>query len=59
MFSGSVGAVLGDERYLLLSDQADARRLYLELQAEQSDLYNWHMNLAKGGVVGARRPQGA
>lgn len=28
-------------------------------QAEQSDLYNWHMNLAKGGVVGARRPQGA
>lgn len=59
VFSRSVGAVLGDERYLLLSDQADARKLYLELQAEQSDLYNWHMNLAKGGVVGSRRPQGA
>ncbi|WP_157372953.1 hypothetical protein [Agromyces sp. Root81] len=59
VFSRTVGAVLGDERYLLLSERAEARKLYVELQAEQSDLYNWYMNLAKGGVVGSRRRQGA
>lgn len=57
-FSKSVGAVIADERYLLLSEHGEARRLYGELEAERSDLYNWYMNLAKGGVVGSRRPSG-
>ena len=58
-FSNGVGAIAGDERYLLLSDDADVRRLYGELEAERSDLYNWYMNLARGGVAGSRRPRGS
>ncbi|MBM7830606.1 hypothetical protein JOE59_001311 [Agromyces cerinus] len=59
VFSRGVGAIMDDERYLLLSDDDDARQLYAALESERSDLYNWYMNLAKGGVVGSRRPQGA
>ena len=58
-FSNGIGAIVGDERYLLLSDDAEVRRLYGVLEAERSDLYNWYMNLARGGVAGSRRPRGS
>ncbi|MFB6609002.1 hypothetical protein ACFCVO_01665 [Agromyces sp. NPDC056379] len=58
-FSRGVGALMADERYLLLSDDAEARQLYAALESERSDLYNWYMNLAKGGMAGSRRRHGA
>lgn len=51
-----IGAVLDDERYLTLSSDPRIRALYADLLAEQSSLYNWYMDVAKGGHVRARRP---
>lgn len=49
-----IGAILDDEHYLTLSPDPRARSLYSELLAEQSSLYQWHMDLAKGGHERAR-----
>jgi len=49
-----IGGIMQDEQYLLLSDDARARELYLQIQDEQTSLYNWYMDLAKGGVERAR-----
>lgn len=51
----SLGVILDDERYLLVAADEQARRLYLELLAERSSLYNWYMDLARGGVARSRR----
>ncbi|MFB9309917.1 hypothetical protein BJY17_000629 [Agromyces hippuratus] len=59
VFSRGVGAIMADERYLLLSDDDGARQLYAALESERWDLYNWYMDRAKGGVVRSRRPQRA
>ena len=49
-----IGGIMQDEKYLLLSDDAQVRDLYLQIQREQHALYNWYMNLAKGGVARER-----
>lgn len=49
-----IGAILDDEQYLTLSTDPEARALYAELLEEQSNLYNWYMDLAKGGHERAR-----
>jgi hypothetical protein len=49
------GGILDDERYLLVADDERARQVYLELVAERSSLYNWYMDLAKGGHARPRR----
>ena len=43
-----------DEKHLLLSDDAQVRNLYLEIQREQDALYGWCMDLARGGVARKR-----
>ncbi|MBD8464841.1 hypothetical protein IFU30_01055 [Plantibacter sp. CFBP 8798] len=53
--TAGVGGILDDERYLLVADDARARQVYLDLLAERSSLYNWYMDLAKGGLVRPRR----
>lgn len=53
--AGGIGGIMDDEQYLMLSSDARARDLYRHIRAERQDLYNWYMNLAKGGVSGARR----
>lgn len=47
-------AMLRSERYLLLSADGAIRRAYLDIIAEISSLYNWYMDLAKGGHSRAR-----
>lgn len=49
-----IGGIMQDEQYLLLAEDSDARDLYLRIQNEQRSLYNWHMDLAKGGHARAR-----
>lgn len=49
-----IGAILDDESYLTLSPDPRARSLYSALLAEQSSLYQWYMDLAKGGHERAR-----
>jgi hypothetical protein len=49
-----IGAILDDEQYLTLSPDPRARSLYSALLAEQSNLYQWYMDLAKGGHEWAR-----
>ncbi|REJ06988.1 hypothetical protein DY023_04605 [Microbacterium bovistercoris] len=49
-----IGGIMQDERYLLLSPDARVRDLYLQLEREQRDLYDWYMDRAKGGVTRAR-----
>ena len=49
-----IGGIMQDEKYLLLSDDAQVRDLYLQIQREQNALYNWYMDLAKGGVARGR-----
>ena len=49
-----IGGIMRDEQYLLLSDDARVRDLYLQIQHEQTALYNWHMDLARGGIARAR-----
>jgi hypothetical protein len=44
-----IGSILDDERYLTLSPRGEVRALYAALMAEQSNLYQWYMDLAKGG----------
>ena len=44
-----VGGIMQDEQYLLFSEDSYVRDLYLRIQDEQTALYNWHMDLAKGG----------
>ncbi|MBA8991734.1 hypothetical protein FHW23_003012 [Curtobacterium pusillum] len=44
-----IGAILDDEQYLTLSTDSEARGLYADLLEEQSNLYNWYMDGAKGG----------
>lgn len=44
-----IGAILDDERYLTLSTDPEARGLYADLLEEQSTLYSWYMDGAKGG----------
>lgn len=53
--TAGVGGILDDERYLLVADDERARQVYLELVAERSSLYNWYMDLAKGGHARPRR----
>jgi hypothetical protein len=50
-----IGAILDNEEYLALSTDPGARALYAELLEEQNNLYNWYMDLAKGGHEWARR----
>ncbi|WP_219817030.1 hypothetical protein [Arthrobacter sp. GMC3] len=50
----STGKIMADEKYLLLAESEEARGLYLAIRAEESNLYNWYMNLAKGGHSGSR-----
>lgn len=52
--SGLIG-IIDDERYLLLSTHETTRQLYIELLAERSALYNWYMDLARGGIARPRR----
>lgn len=49
-----VGAIMDGEEYLLVSDDPRARQLYLALVQERRHLYNWYMDLAKGGNVRPR-----
>ncbi|KQO62209.1 hypothetical protein [Curtobacterium sp. Leaf261] len=49
-----IGAIMDDEDYLLLAEDERARALYGEFLDQQSELYNWHMDIAKGGVVRPR-----
>lgn len=49
-----IGRIVEDEQYLLLSEDARVRAVYAEIQSEIASLYQWHMNLAKGGVPGPR-----
>lgn len=49
-----IGAILDDEEYLTLSTDPGARALYAGLLEEQSNLYDWYMDLAKGGYRRAR-----
>lgn len=51
----SLGVILDDERYLIVAADERIRQLYLDLLAERSALYNWYMDLAKGGVARSRR----
>ncbi|MCL9665141.1 hypothetical protein L2091_07850 [Curtobacterium albidum] len=44
-----IGSILDDERYLTLSPRGEVRALYAALLTEQSNLYQWYMDLAKGG----------
>lgn len=50
----TIGKTLHDERYLLLATEPRLRRLYLQVSNEMSSLYNWWMDLARGGVQRAR-----
>lgn len=49
-----IGGIMDDEQYLMLSSDARARELYLQIRAERRALNNWYMNLAKGGFPSAR-----
>lgn len=49
-----IGGIMSSEQYLLLSDDARVRDLYTRIQDEQGSLYQWYMDLAKGGVERAR-----
>lgn len=49
-----IGAILDGEQYLTLSPDHRARSLYSALLAEQRNLYQWYMDLAKGGHESAR-----
>ena len=49
-----IGGIMQDEKYLLLSDDAQVRDLYLQIEGEQDALYGWYMDLAKGGVARKR-----
>lgn len=53
--TAGVGGILEDERYLLVAADERARQVYLDLVAERSSLYNWYMDLAKGGIARPRR----
>jgi len=50
----STGKIIDDEAYLLLCEDSGARSLYLAIRAEEGQLYQWYMNLAKGGCSGPR-----
>lgn len=47
-------ALLRAERYLMLADDPRVRQLYAAISGHISQLYNWHMDLAKGGFVRSR-----
>jgi hypothetical protein len=51
-----VGGIVDDERYLLLSDDAEVRELLHAIGAERAELYSWYMDLAKLGERRPRRP---
>ncbi len=50
----TIGAIMADERYLLLAESDPDRRLYNKILAEASNLYNWHQDLARGGIARSR-----
>lgn len=50
----STGAIMAAERYLLLSQDQQARRAYRLIETERSALYSWYMELTKGGHSRAR-----
>ncbi|MDP5227796.1 MULTISPECIES: hypothetical protein [Arthrobacter] len=50
----TLGRILAEERYLLLSENAEARALHMALGQAISSLYNWAMDLDRGGNVRAR-----
>lgn len=54
-FEGQAFAeIVSQERYLALSEDAPARELHLEVARQLSSLYNWYMDLAKGGSAHPR-----
>lgn len=54
-YDNGVGRILDQERYLLLAKDDEARSLYAAIRDEAASLYQWYMNLAKGGIEGPRR----
>lgn len=50
-----IGKIIFDESYLRFSENEAVRSTYSAILAEASDLYNWGMDLAKGGLVRSRR----
>lgn len=54
VWSKGIGAIIADERYLLLAQSDPDRAKYQKLTAEAANLYNWHMDLARGGVSRSR-----
>lgn len=53
-YESGIGRILDQERYLLLAEDDEARSLYASICDEAASLYQWYMNLAKGGLVTAR-----
>lgn len=53
-FPQGIGAIMQDEKYLMLAEDLRARELYAALNREGSDLYQWHMNGARGNNTGPR-----
>ncbi|XBH20218.1 hypothetical protein V5R04_08090 [Jonesiaceae bacterium BS-20] len=53
-WSKGIGAIIANERYLLLAQSDPDRSKYLKLTAEASNLYNWYMDLARAGVSRSR-----
>lgn len=51
----SLYPILDREDYLALHPDAEVRELVRQISAERSELYNWSMDLARGGVARARR----
>lgn len=44
-----MGAILRSEQYLLLAEDPEARALYSAITQQEAELYQWYMQLAKGG----------
>ncbi|WP_420110550.1 hypothetical protein [Pseudactinotalea sp.] len=50
----TIGVILRDEQYLLLAADPHLRDLYLQVRTEMSALYQWCMDLDRGGIERAR-----
>lgn len=50
----TIGVILRVEQYLLLAADPQLRDLYLQVRTEMSALYQWCMDLDRGGVERAR-----